>query len=749
LTNTVPQAIRNNKSLNGIYEVELAQVIKTKLRGRLDLPDTVIPSSAEYPGKWRWHNEYVRHAEAYVREYTENQDNQRAFLDVDTLWRDGIIALARQLPHSQDVNKLRGYTLELSNYTWNGSTATDQYGQPIKDKNLASAVRAASDLERLYTPKTGQKVSNASGKGKDKYLTEIAAFQDLYDRIEKLEEQFRVAIQSVERQFASHVADYVVNDEASFPPDGNFQPDFALPEYWEQEMHVLLPLSQAAELIERSKNLREREKDIQRLNEEINRFIESGNFIVGDSETNNIASLDGSYRSDLVNQLRNHYGPKPGYSANFDLRAYLEALPKEVASTLAPIEEVHQDLILLRSRVFNLCQAEYAFRMSRQRLGDVDASVLEQAQDIMNSELESFTEKLFTNESPMDFAPFTLKQMKAFSANLKDYYQKPDHWNDRFNLNQFVSRQLSARSTSGDTALQRRDGKNDSPAWNGEFPSALVKLRDKYWAVAQTRHECEEARRRLRDLPSLPDGGKDKAPSTPVLMQSATHAFSSTSSARLSLRLTVRPDRKATAAIPLLDQYFSSNQWEGMEAEDPGIQNYSTSYGNTLAEDFDPISGAPTEAYVSAMTKNAQLAKQQLKLFGLTTGEASAAGMNCLIHSMLAGVGITDNDTIGLAQEFRTLLIARLREKNERLGEAEFLNSFGSHPANLIDLINEYFPEADVGVRIYTPLPGGGLLFNNPESVGGTGGWSRKNEIAVMWVGNHYEPIQTIGPDAI
>ncbi|WP_194726823.1 hypothetical protein [Noviherbaspirillum malthae] len=496
------------------------------------------------------------------------------------------------------------------------------------------------------------------------------------------------------------------------------------------------------------------------LNIEIDRFVESGHFVVGDGVADNVPSLSKNYRADIVQTIQKNFDAIHQYTANFNLRAYLKALPEEVTSTLASVDEIPHDLILLKTKCLTLHHAKNTIRMIREGLALLDASVLEKAEEIQQSKLDAFIKKMLEEERSMDFAPFNLEQMKMFSTQLQAYYAKPEHWNERCNLDQLISGQLPAQRKHGTRDLSTverirllfknsRDGRNVIPAWDGKIPSALKELRDKYWAVAQTRHECEEASKRLNVLRSLPDGEKGVAPSTPVWMQSATRAFSGTSSARLSLRPTVRPDRKATSAIPLLDQYFSSNQWEGMEAEDPGIQNYSTSYQNTLAEDFDRISGAPTEAYVSAMTKNAQLAKQQLNPFGLTTGEASAAGMNCLIHSMLAGVGITDNDNISLAQKFRTLLVARLREKDERLGETEFLNSFGSHPANLIDLINEYFPDADVGVRIYTPLPGGGLLFNNPDSVGGTGGQSRKNTIAVMWVGNHYEPIQTIGSDAI
>ncbi|WP_194727256.1 NEL-type E3 ubiquitin ligase domain-containing protein [Noviherbaspirillum malthae] len=264
-TDILPRAIKNDQRLKGAYEPELAQTIKSDLITRLNLPKTVNPSSAAYPGKDRWHGRYVEDAENYVNEYTENKAEQQAFLETDPLWRDGVIELARQVPNSQDVSKLNRYTLELSNYTWDGSTAMDQYGELVREENLARAVRAASDLESLYTPRTGQKVFSVDKQGDDKYMTEIPAFQDLYDRIEALERQFKTAIQSVERQFASHVTRHVIESDGNLPADGGFQPDFKLPEHWEKEMQVLLPMSQAAELVEMSNNLYKKEEEIQQL----------------------------------------------------------------------------------------------------------------------------------------------------------------------------------------------------------------------------------------------------------------------------------------------------------------------------------------------------------------------------------------------------------------------------------------------------------------------------------------------------
>lgn len=204
-------------------------------------------------------------------------------------------------------------------------------------------------------------------------------------------------------------------------------------------------------------------------------------------------------------------------------------------------------------------------------------------------------------------------------------------------------------------------------------------------------------------------------------------------------------DPDACAAIEVLDKAFSGNQLE--DVRDPSSELAKTrqrdNYG-AFSADFDAKTGEPTDEYVTQMTAYADLARQRLASLGLQTGHASGAGNNCMIHSILDAMGIQGEANITLAAELRQDLIERLAAHDEPLQLYEYLDSFGTHPAHLIDIINTRFPDANIGMRIYMPLPNGGLHFVNPDAYGGTERVQRQNTVAIMWVGNHYEPIKVI-----
>lgn len=156
----------------------------------------------------------------------------------------------------------------------------------------------------------------------------------------------------------------------------------------------------------------------------------------------------------------------------------------------------------------------------------------------------------------------------------------------------------------------------------------------------------------------------------------------------------------------------------------------------------DEFKGGVGSGHDRSMAAHVAGARATLAAAGLTTRPASGLGANCLIHSILDQVGISGRSGTLMAAEIRTELVKRLREREGiALAPAEHLESFGPHVAHLVDIINDRLPRADLAVRIYAPTEDGGLVTANGEEEGGSNGRKRSNAVAVMWVGQHYEPI--------
>lgn len=748
----VPRAIKRKPKIKHTYEPEISQAVKSSLRELLNLPESVNPSNAYYPGKKRIHNTFVRNALSHVTQFVGDRQNQRNFFLMDPLWWEGVIALARRQGRKHDLETLERYTSRLSDYTWDEETLMDEAGKPVQDRDLERAVRACAELNQLYRPRTGQKILNADGQGKDKYKTEIAAFQNLYDGIEAMEKQFRAAIQDIGRQFASHATDSILSDDAILPADGNFAPHFRLPETWEAEMGHLATMSRAAELVELSDVFQKKEEDVEKLNQEIENFMKSGTF-------NGLAgatpSLDEEQRTGLVKSMREFYSASPHVLKRFDLRAYLDSLAAKVPGmNLSDDQPLPEDLIRLRTKIIELQQAEKALSLNYSNLRKADISIFEQAADIQEKGLNALLQNLDDPAVSQAFSPLDREQVHTLKKELDEFYAAPDNWNERFDLGQHIAGLLG--TDPGDAQqTPRKLSKNKfksstahtaaAPKRKGDIPAALLALRDRIWAVAQARHEYAITAQRLKNLRTQSFVMTQTQRTDSIAKPSGPHAKDFSRSLSIS---NIAFDPRAIAAVPVLDDYLPSEPLEPVSAEEADELRTSALNRRAFGADFDVHTNAPTQEYVDAMTANARHARITLGRAGLETGVASGAGSNCLIHSILDGMGITGEDNLNLANGLRQALIARLGARGESLGVFEYLNTFGSHPATLVDLINERFPGADVGLRIYTPLPGGGLFFSNPESEGGTTNQPRRNTIAVMWVGNHYEPIKMKDPEA-
>lgn len=740
----VPDAIRESSAVRRTFEPEISQMVKSSLKDLLNLPQSVNHSDAFYPGKEKNHKRYVKDARSYVTEFAGDRDNQRKFFLTDPLWREGVIALARRQGNKHDIDTLERYTSRLSDYTWDEEKLMDEAGKPIQDRDLERAVRACAGLNQLYRPRTGQKILNADGREKDKYKTEIAAFQDLYDRIEVMEKQFRIAIQDIGKQFASHVTDSILSDDAILPADGNFAPHFKLPETWEVEMGRLATMSRAAELVELSDVFQKKEKDIKKLNQEVEHFVKSGTFngVAGATQP-----LDEEQRAALVKAMREFYGAAPHVLRRFDLHAYL-------GMNLSDDQPLPDELVQLRTKIIELQQAENALSLNYSTLRNADTLVLEEAAAIQEDGLNALLKNLDDPAVSQDFSPLNREQVHSLRKEMEQFYANPDNWNERFAIGQHIARVLE--TGSGDAQQpppgpSKRESKSRTthaaaePKRKGDIPVSVLALRDMIWAAAQARHVYAMTAQRLKDV-KAPAFFMTEPQWTGYIAQpsepQATGFSRSLSSSDIAF------DPRAIRAVQVLDENLPSEPLEPVRAEEAEELRTSALNRKAFGADFDVDTNAPTQEYVDAMTVNARHARITLGRVGLETGVASGAGSNCLIHSILDGMGITGEDNLNMANGLRQDLITRLGARGEPLGLFEYLNTFGSHPATLVDLINERFPGADVGLRIYTPLPGGGLFFSNPESEGGTTNQARRNTIAVMWVGNHYEPIKMKNPEA-
>lgn len=133
-------------------------------------------------------------------------------------------------------------------------------------------------------------------------------------------------------------------------------------------------------------------------------------------------------------------------------------------------------------------------------------------------------------------------------------------------------------------------------------------------------------------------------------------------------------------------------------------------------------------------------ARLTLQAINLTTGPASTTGANCLIDSILQQVGIPADQRRLEAASIRVELREAERRAGRRLGAREPLMDSGPQFRNLIDIVNRRHPLADVAVHVVLPAAGGELVMLD-EDASGTHPVPRANNVAIMWVGNHYEPI--------
>ncbi|MGI4937077.1 MAG: hypothetical protein ACRYF5_10080, partial [Janthinobacterium lividum] len=134
-------------------------------------------------------------------------------------------------------------------------------------------------------------------------------------------------------------------------------------------------------------------------------------------------------------------------------------------------------------------------------------------------------------------------------------------------------------------------------------------------------------------------------------------------------------------------------------------------------------------------------ARRRLAELGLMTISATGSDANCQIDAMLGLIDIRDTRERTIAADVRAELTARLAKSGIALDPAEQLDLDGPHLAMLIDILNERYPHADFGVKIYTPSSAGVLRLTNPRALTGTTAAPRSNMLPLLRVRYHYEKI--------
>lgn len=701
------------------YEPEIGQSIKSDLREELGLPDTVNPSSATYPGKDATHGDFLRMAHQHVSRFTEDTNNFRAYLSVDPLWQEGLIALAKKNGLDRDVSILERFSLAtIAECLEVGEEIVDAKSNPVRDAGLLHAFRCYDSLSEVHVPKTGQKVWGTGEGGKDKYKTEIPAFQDIYDRYDALGKQFESAVRDVKRRFVSYMSDCVLGPTATFPEDGGFSAQFALPREWHDELRKLTTLGTAVKLVEDSILLQKKTEEIHRAELALENY--SGPF------------------PDIKKKMQGFYSVPENFRQRYDLSLHQNEIETDDESA-KKLAELRNDLMAL-AQLKNAKALVEADLMVDPNTADIVAESI----DILEMEVKQLTEQLLSMHPKGSMEQLTSK-MKKFYAEPKNAPREFDvdateanatevdttttahvvpterlSWREKLlqKARRSAKTSRTKRDVSGTTSAPKELNRPSaqSTSIDPRTRAALIELRNKLRSTRQFELEVLNAYKRI--------SGKEVAPIERV------------SSSPGPQRIGINPS--ATAAIAVLDREFARSQLEDVA---PGA---ATQIDKTLHGDFDVTTGQPTDAYVLGMMEHANAARPRLLNAGLTTGVASGLGNNCMIHSMLDCIGITGEANIAMAQSLRYDLFNRMAANGEVLGLDQYLDTFGAHPAHLIDLINEQFPDADIAVRIYTPLPGGGLHCVNQDAAGGTGNTSRANTVAIMWVGNHYEPIRTV-----
>jgi hypothetical protein len=220
----VDTVVRQRKKIQARFEPELALVLKSALKLRLDLPESITPISVSW---WAPQKGDIQAAEDWVRAAERDPEQVRAYFEASPEWRDGIITLIER-DNPIDAIPLHAFTRPGSfTYLTDDSYMHAPTNTVITNPAIARAIAASDRLNRIYTPPDDEE-----------------GYTDLRAGIANAWEQFRDAELDVKKQLTSYVTPYLLpsvsqRDSAirptvspALPSVGGIVPTFTLSDDW-------------------------------------------------------------------------------------------------------------------------------------------------------------------------------------------------------------------------------------------------------------------------------------------------------------------------------------------------------------------------------------------------------------------------------------------------------------------------------------------------------------------------------------